>query len=128
MGNHPWYFSFYYLIWLVWRLLGKSFFYDYYLHFFIFLLTCCRFSYILKCSLYIGCILCRSFKIYNISVIFAPLLSFCILNLILTIIKTFLSLDLSNLLPRTTKGKFSGSFGCPCIKNSSLQLSKESND
>lgn len=42
--------------------------------------------------------------------------------------KTFLSEALSNLFPKTTKGKFSGSLGAPCIRNSSLQLSSDSND
>ena len=43
-------------------------------------------------------------------------------------IQTFLSEALSNLFPRTTKGKFSGSFGEPCMRNSSLQLSRDSKD
>ena len=41
---------------------------------------------------------------------------------------TFLSSILSLLFPITTKGKFSGSLGYPYNKNSSLQLSSDSND
>lgn len=43
-------------------------------------------------------------------------------------VRTFLSGSRSALFPNNTNGNDSGSFGDPCNKNSSLQLSKDSND
>ena len=99
------------------------------LHFFIFFLTSSCFCNFLKCAFHVCSIFCWGFKELNISMRFTPLLSLRVSNLLYLIkCNTFLSEALSSLFPRTTNGKFSGSLGYPYIRNSSLQLSSESND